>query len=573
MSNNIFGKADSMKIKNLITEIPAFELSNKDIELLIYGNIFSNTLNEESLLDISKFILSPETFIKGDFCFSLKLDDAIYLGSSRSATHPIYFRRLDGELIYSLKFNDVVESSTENVLSEEASFQFLTYEYVADPLTLVEGVYKVPSANILVFKEDFSFSLQEFDPQISLCNEDSHSMSVFKDSIYKAHENRTSDTKANTLLLSGGVDSCISAIVLKDVVKNSDVNCFTFSTLNAEQDEFSEAKFTADHLGLNIERVVVDPNAHVDLENLIYNSNFFYPGAIMISAIARQAGENTNFFACQDTRLHTPALNPLDKLVFSASPFQRELFSRAMGLFSDNFSSNKTVNKVITRGKMANDLPSYINELFFHKHKINLDDYERDSNFVTELDGSVKKVFTNFEGNSRQIYNEIVKLAWHRQYSDDIQYLVSTTAQFNSSCQMPWYDEELAFVSAQLPMKQATKFVKGRAGHSSKSKRVNKYILRQAFDGLLPNEILFRDKAVCVTNHLFLKGVYRPYIEGMKINSLLFKTKAGSNLAIKTLFDVHYNHYLDYQINDYNKVVEMQNIVALELYCKVYNLS
>ena len=562
-----------MKIRNLIVESPSYKLILENFELLIYGTIFSNTLENGLNSNIEAFILSPESFVKGDFCFSLKIDNVLYLGSSRSATHPIYFRKLNDEIIYDTKFKNIVEASSQNSLSGEAAFQFLTYEYVTDPLTLIEDVYKVPAAAMIVVNEDLSFKLIEFALQISSCNETNTSMDVFKDSIYKAHENRVSESGTNALLLSGGVDSCISAIVLKDVVKDKNLECFTFSTLNAEQDEFSEAKFTADHLGLNVERVIVDPNAHVDLEELIYNSNFFYPGAIMISAIARQAGENTNFFACQDTRLHTPALNPLDKLVFSASPFQRELFSRAMGVFSDNFTSNKTINKVITRGKMANDLPSYINELFFHKHKINLNDYERDANFITELDGSAKNIFTNFEGNSRQIYNEIVKLAWHRQYSDDIQYLVSTTAQFNSSCQMPWYDEELAFVSAQLPMKEATKFVKGRAGHSSKSKKVNKYILRQAFDGLLPNEILFRDKAVCVTNHLFLKGVYRPYIEGMKINSLLFKTKAGSNLAINRLFDIHYNRYLDYQINDYNKVVEMQNIVALELYCKVYNLS
>lgn len=562
-----------MKIINLITDKPVFKISNNDFELSIYGNVFSNDFNHKSLIDIPSFILSPESFVKGDFCFSLKLDDSFYLGSSRSATHPIYFRKLEDELIYSLKFSDVVESSQHNILSEEAAFQFLTFEYVADPLTLVKDVYKVPSANVLVVQTDLSFSLTEFSPQISSCIETNESISVFKDYIYKAHENRTSETNTNTLFLSGGVDSCISAIVLKDVVKNSNVECFTFSTLNAEQDEFAEAKFTADHLGLNVERVIVDPNKNVDLEELIHNSNFFYPGAIMISAISRQAGENTNFFACQDTRLHTPALNPLDKLVFSASPFQRDIFSKAMGIFTDDFSSNATINKVVTRGKFANDLPKYINELFFHKHRINLGNYEKDLNFSTALDTCVQEIFTDFKGNSRQIYNEIVKLAWHRQYSDDIQYLVSTAAQFNSSCQMPWYDEELAFVSAQLPMKQATKFVKGRAGHSKKSKKVNKYILRKAFDGLLPNEILFRDKAVCVTNHLFLKGVYRPYIEGMEVNSLLFNTRSGQQLMIKELFDFHYSRYMNYQVADYNAVVEMQNIVALELYCKVYNLN
>jgi asparagine synthetase B (glutamine-hydrolysing) len=207
-----------MKITNLITEKPTFELSIKNFDLLIYGNVFTNNFEKEAVNDISAFIASPESFIKGDFCFSLKLGCVIYLGSSRSATHPIYFRKLKGELIYSLKFKDVVEASQQNRLSEEAVFQFLTYEYVADPLTLVENVYKVPSANVLLVSDDLSFSISEFSTQISLCDENKTSMSIFKDYVYKAHESRVSDTKTNTLLLSGGVDSCISAIVLKDVV-------------------------------------------------------------------------------------------------------------------------------------------------------------------------------------------------------------------------------------------------------------------------------------------------------------------------------------------------------------------
>lgn len=562
-----------MKIRNLISESPSYKLILENFELLIYGAIFSNTIETGSNSNIEAFILSPESFVKGDFCFSLKIDNVLYLGSSRSATHPIYFRKLNDEIIYDTKFKNVVEASSQNSLSGEAAFQFLTYEYVADPLTLVEDVYKVPAATVIVVNEDLSFKLTEFALQISSCDETNTSMDVFKDYIYKAHENRVSESDTNALLLSGGVDSCISAIVLKDVVKDKNLECFTFSTLDAEQDEFAEAKFTADYLGLNVEQIIVNPNQDVDLEKLVHNANFFYPGAIMISAIAQQAGAHTNFFACQDTRLHTPALNPLDKFVFSASPLKRKLFSTAMNLFPDDLAPKKNISKVISRGKYANNLPKYIGDLFFHKHHIELGDYTKDENFSTALDARIKEVFTDFKGNSRQIYNEIVKLAWHRQYSDDIQYLVSTTAQFNSQCQMPWYDEELAFVSAQLPMSQATKFVKGRAGHSSKSKKVNKYILRKTFDGLLPNEILFRDKAVCVTNHLFLKGCYKPYIEGMNINSLLFNTCAGQQLMIKDLFELHYSKYLNYQIADYNAVVEMQNIVALELYCKVYNLS
>jgi hypothetical protein len=373
--------------------------------------------------------------------------------------------------------------------------------------------------------------------------------------------------------LSGGVDSCISAIVLKDILGKNKVDCATFSTLNAEQDEFNEAKYTADHLGLEIERVVVDPNKQVDLEELILNSNFFYPGSIMISAIAKQLGTNHNFFACQDTRLHTPALNQLDKIVFKMSKTQRDLLSKLSGLAPKGILKDDFLGKVIKRSSIANDLPKYINELFFHKHNIKLGEYSPDSVFTTDINYCTEKEFGSGGGTSREIYNKIVTLAWHRQYSDDIQYLISTTNTFGSSCQLPWYDKELAVLSARLPMKEATKFVKGRAGHSQKVKKVNKYLLRNAFDGLLPDEILFRDKAVCVTNHLYLKGVYRPYIEGMRINSHLFNTESGRNLSIEKLFSHHYDKYLSYGVDDYNAVVEMQNIVALELYCKVFKLS
>ena len=562
-----------MIILDLIKDEPVFQTLIKKYKLRVYGNIFYNSLNEEFGGCVDKFVLSPESFIKGDYCFSLSSEDSLYLGSSRSGTHPIYFRKINDSIVYSQKLKDVVNASPVNKLSEEGAYQFLTYEYVADPLTLIEEVYKVPSANFLYVDKYLKYKITEFKPQITDFNENFNSIEIFKDSIYMAHENRLKTESRNALLLSGGVDSCVSAIVLSNIDKN--IDCFTFSTLNAEQDEYADARCTAEHLGLNLERVIIDPNEEFDLETLIYESNFFYPGAIMISAIAAQSGPGTNFFACQDTRLHTPALNQLDKFVFSISNSQREILSKAMRALPNIFSSENRISKFINRGRYANDLPKYINELFFHKHNLDLGlgYYEQDKNFFTELNFITKEIFSGFKGNSRQIYNEIVKLAWHRQYSDDIQYLLSTAAHFGSSCQMPWYDNDLAFTSAQLPMKDATKFVRGRSGHSTKPKKVNKYILRKTFDSLLPDKILFRDKAVCVTNHLYLKGVYKPYIEKMNNNSLLFNTIAGKNLFIKNLFDFHYLHYQNYQIKDYNSVVEMQNIVALELYCKVFDLG
>ena len=556
-------------LKNLIQEKSIFEITTDGFDLKIYGTIFS----KKTIENISTFISSPDTFIKGDYSFTLKVDNTFYLGSSRSAIFPLYFRRLNNSIIFSNLFNKVVEAHTINKLSSEAAFQFIRFEYITDPLTIVEDVYKVPSANVVKVSADLSIELIECTPKLSEQKESVQSMNDFKESVYTAHKNRVTTNSMNTLLLSGGVDSCTSAIVLKDILKPSKLQCFNFSTKNAEQDEYPDAKHTADYLGLKLDRVIVDPYKEVDLKSLVHKTNFFYSGAIDISAMAEQIGEPTNFFACQDTRLHTPALNALDKFIFSSKPITRKLFSGAMKSLPNLGESQSILNKVIERGRLADDLAAYTYKLFFHQHNIELGSYTPDSLFNTELKQNLQKTLVNSSASSREIYNRIVELAWHGQYSDDIQYLTSTTRIYSSPCQLPWYDADLALLSAQLPMKEATKFVKGRAGHSSKPKRVNKYLLRHAFKGQLPNSILYRDKAVCVTNHLYLKGCYRPYIEEMNTNSKLFNTQAGVELNLSRLFKQHYTNYMNYEIKDYNLAVEMQNLVALELYCQVYNLG
>jgi asparagine synthetase B (glutamine-hydrolysing) len=561
-----------MNLVDNIVLLPQVELNLNESKVKIYGNICNVDKKTISTLSAISFIRNFELYIKGDFIFLISEPDAVYLGASRSAVIALYFRIINEDIVVSNKIKTVIKSSSINQLSSEAAYQFLTYEYVTDPLTLVKDVYKVPSSKTIRINNDKLCELIDVDLRLSDVKESSHSIRDFKACVYDAHEKRLAKSK-NSLLLSGGIDSCTSAVVLRDLIGKERLSCYTFSTKGAEQDEYSDAEKTANHLDLYIERVVVDPNKEVDLESLIEDTNFFYPGSIMLSEIAKISGDNTNFFACQDTRLHTPALNPLDKKIFFATNFSRQLISQAAHLTPRVFPENSIADKIISRCRMANNLPEYLEKLFYHKHELNLPGFTSDERFDTGLRAALERSFLSFDGNARKMYNKVVELAWDRQYSDDIQYLKSTMNMLDSDCQLPWYDRDLAYLSASIPMKEATKYVKGRAGHSQKVMKVNKYVLRQAFEEHLPEEILFRAKAVCVTNHLYLKGVYKPYIEKMKAGAYLFDTLAGKSMSLATLFGYHYQHYLKYGIADYTSVVEMQNLVALELYCKIYNLS
>nr|WP_306671534.1 asparagine synthase-related protein [Endozoicomonas sp. ONNA2] len=133
---------------------------------------------------------------------------------------------------------------------------------------------------------------------------------------------------------------------------------------------------------------------------------------------------------------------------------------------------------------------------------------------------------------------------------------VSTCARVNGVySQMPYCDWELLKFSASIPFSMRAKITSGRAGHSSKKKNVDKYLLRKAFEKYLPNELVYRDKAVCITNHDFLNGGMRPLISSAKIKG--FESKLSE---IITFAKANKDQFL---ISDYEDVVEIQNIIFL----------
>ena len=550
---------------------PSLDFVVGDSYVKIYGALHNPIDCNLSSFNLDEFKVRPESIITGDYSFVIQTEAEIYIGTSRSGVQPLYFRILDRQLVASDLLHDVIISSNKNRLSIDGASQFLNFEYVCDPITLIEGVYKVPPDSSLVYSV-FSgeLSLNQCS-NLGDIDEDQRSLTQFRDQVYKAHESRIAPAD-NALLLSGGIDSCASAVVLKDLLGKDHLATFTFSIDGAEQDEFGDAEITAKHLGLEQHRITVDPNAEVDFESLVAGVNFFYPGSIILKDIASKAAKNTNFFACQDTRLHTPSLNLLDKNLIFLSQYSRSILSGFGHCAPRIFNKNTRVDKVIARVRDIHDLPSYLDKYFYHKHDVEFLEKKRDTRFNTDLLAELERNLDKHNLSSRQIYNTIIQAAWPRQYTDDIQYLKSSMELFGSKMQLPWYDRDLALLSASIPMREATKFVKGRAGHSDKPKRVNKYVLRQAFEGSLPDKIMFRDKAVCMTNHLFLNGSYREEIEKLSTEGQLFDTECSKVLGLHQLFLKHKDRYRAYGVQDYENCVELQNLVALNVMCRVYSL-
>ncbi len=138
---------------------------------------------------------------------------------------------------------------------------------------------------------------------------------------------------------------------------------------------------------------------------------------------------------------------------------------------------------------------------------------------------------------------------------------------------MPFYDMELSEYSAKISMKLATKITNGKSGYGNKTKKVNKYLLRKAYKNDLPNEIIYRDKAVAITNHIYLNTVMKSYISDLFIDPKMKTTEVYEKLNLSKLIDLALSNNGKWTINDYTTVVEIHNLLFLEIIARKYNIE
>ena len=151
--------------------------------------------------------------------------------------------------------------------------------------------------------------------------------------------------------------------------------------------------------------------------------------------------------------------------------------------------------------------------------------------------------------------------------------MYGVTRTYGNQCSLPFYDRELANYSASIPMGLALKTTVGRAGHSGAKKRVNKYVLREAYKKDLTQHMIFRDKAVCVTNHLFLNGCMGKYVTDLFNAPLLRDTEIGQQLNLDPMYQRGVAKNGKWIMQEYEQVVETQNLLFLEIIARKYGIK
>jgi asparagine synthase (glutamine-hydrolysing) len=437
-----------------------------------------------------------------------------------SGEHPLYYGTNGQSVLVSDRSNWMADRLRSR-LDLKACYEFIYFEYPGKERTLFESVKEVMNGQTLTFDgtAERRISIATEDgfalPTQELVGLNGHQLvTALRDRIRHAHGVRASTV--NGVLLSGGIDSQVMAITLVRDLGLANTFAATFSVSGASQNESQVARRVATKLGMEWIHVEVDPNEEVDWPSLL-GANSPYIGGIamraLMACVSQSVGLDSTLFAGQDTRLHTPALSKRDLLLWRTI-YRHKTLSALSAACAKAMEQHLPPGDESSYGKRALRLlassPSFADFLanrYFHVRRFS---FNEDSPLFREIYSDIlAELYDVDTGDKRKTYNRIVGNNWRRQYLFDIGHMVTSCENSLARCALPFYDAELSIFAAQLPFDLAIKTTKGRAAYSSRTVAVNKFLLRKAYESELDFDLVFRDKAVALTNYMFFNGSLR----------------------------------------------------------------
>jgi len=563
-----------------------FEFFYEDENYLLNGEsrFFDNPVSiTEFINQIIECPIETLNKIDGEFSFSLflKKSHQLFLARDKVGFRNLYYFIEENKIAAGSNVYDLLSKKNMRAFDINGVIDFLFYEYINDPTTLFKNIFAVERGTVIkictkqkkiIYKKMFRGKLSEIAENKELSEEE-----IIKnvyDKIIKAHSKRQSNK--NAVLLSGGVDSSVMALALSQDLGDQNLVGLSFDTINAEQSEIYYAKMVSKNLGIRHEIIQIDPKKRVDLFDVVDNSNVPYVGNIIMSELMNKStlDNDYNIFAGQDTRIFTPSWYQID--CFNL----KYMNSNALNIFIKNFGlaaftiigyNSKLKQKIASRMFSVNDKREYMIKNLFHYHPFaHINDKNND--FISKNMTS-KMSQLKLNNNLLSMHNEYTDMSIGWQNNDDIAYMSNSIERRGFKSSMPFNDNNLVDFGASIPFNIKSKMTEGKSGYGNKSKKVNKYLLREAFKDRLPNELIFRDKAVAITNHIFLNEAMGDYIRKNFESPALKNCDIYEKLDLKVLYEKAIKRNGEWKLQNYSEVSELHNLVILDVIAKKYNIK
>src|SRR3989344_8312626 len=233
----------------------------KELKKQLFGYHFRNESDTEVIL--AAYIKWGKECVKkfnGIFAFAIwdERTEELFLARDHIGVKPLYYFWDGKRFIFSSEIKGILEHDIYRTLNYEAFRNYLRVLYVPEPITMFDGIYKLPPSSFAVLKNE-KLEIKKYcdDGVVGYFQKSKKEITgELRKKIFEVVERQLVSDRPLGLYLSGGIDSSIVLHAMAELRSNIDTFSIGFELGHKEQSEkfnadFNLARKTATHYGTN----------------------------------------------------------------------------------------------------------------------------------------------------------------------------------------------------------------------------------------------------------------------------------------------------------------------------------
>jgi len=435
--------------------------------------------------------------LEGMFAFAIwddrKGQKKLFLARDRTGIKPLYYAIMGKSIIFASEIKAILlHPGVKRRVDGEALYSYLTFGYVPAPKTMFDGIFKLPQASTLVFKEGkHSLSTYwdiDFHQSKTSFGEEHYKKELLRLLRESVQSHMMSEVPLGAFL-SGGLDSSTVVALMSSAMKEPVKTISAGFEEGGYYDELKYARIVAEHFGTDHHEVTLNTNDLKILPKIVWHFDEPVPDPssipeYLISEKAKKyvtvalVGEGSDelFMGYRQYKIMSAAYNPVVNKILVHAPVQS---------ISDLLCKMHVPRKVKRYAEVAGSISKSIKspENTYLGFVSPFSPEERRAALASPKQKFAESVVAKcFSGNGG-IFDKMSCFEMSVPLPDYLLMNVDKMTMANAiEARVPFLDRRLVEFSATIP-------------YNLKLKRFEeKYLLKKAMSGILPKEIISRRK-------------------------------------------------------------------------------
>ncbi|MDP2279884.1 MAG: asparagine synthase (glutamine-hydrolyzing) [Nitrospirota bacterium] len=469
-------------------------------ELIKKGHSFRSRSDTETILHAyEEYGVECLKYLRGMFAFAIwdERKQSLFLARDRVGKKPLCYRHSENSFSFASEIKSILQDeSFERKPDYTAIHHYLTYQDVPSPWTAFEGIKKLPPAHYLVLKNGQA----EIKKYWKLSYLPKHKMNAGElqneiiERLREAVRIRLISDVPLGAFLSGGIDSSAVVALMAGMMKEP-VKTFSIGFKEEAYNELKYARMVAERFKTDHTEFIVEPKALDIIDKLVwhYNEPFADSSAIPTYYVSKLAREYVTVILNGDGG---------DENFAGYGRFAANEFSKEMHRYFPASIARLLLPLVMMLPHGSNPanffwrLKRFLQEYAKSPEMMNAhwlchfstgmknDIYTDDFSTLVSVTDSFDLLFEKYrEAEADNFLDKTLYADVMTYLPDDLLVKVDVASMANSlEARSPFLDHEFMEFAARIPAELKLK------GWTTK------YILKEALKGILPDEVLFRNK-------------------------------------------------------------------------------